>query len=190
MMEEKLKERLVGAAVLTAVGVIFIPMIFEGRPKSEQAPVTKPQVVFESPILPAEHVPHRVDPVEVKPAVEPVASPDQPRHDVRVDPISGKAPEPLPKVPKAEAPEVLPDRPAADAIRSGWVVQLASFSREANARNLRAKLVAKGFAAYIEQTGSMYRVRVGPTSGQQQARDLREALKLAVNLQGVVVRHP
>ena len=82
------------------------------------------------------------------------------------------------------------DRPSVDTTRAGWVVQLASFSREANAESLRAKLVAKGFAAFIEKTGSMYRVRVGPMSGQQQARDLRATLKLAVNLQGVVVRYP
>ncbi|MGH8580286.1 MAG: SPOR domain-containing protein [Gammaproteobacteria bacterium] len=182
MIEERLKERLVGAAVLTAVAVIFIPMVFEGRPKSPQAPVTKSQEDSTSSSLPAEDPSPPVDVVEVEPAFGPIST-------THGSPQAAERP-PSQRSPKPPEAKTLSDRPQADATRAGWVVQLASFSREANAKTLRAKLVAQGFAAFIEKTSSIYRVRVGPTSGQQQARDLRAALKRAVNLHGVVVRYP
>lgn len=187
MIEERLKERLVGAVVLTVVAVIFIPMAFEGRPKSEQAPVTKSQAGFTSSGLPAEDPSPPVEVVEVEPAVTPMSTTDEPSQDLAPDRLPSQTAGRYPKPPEAET---LSDRPPADATRAGWVVQLASFSREANAKTLRAKLVAQGFAAFIERTSSVYRVRVGPMSGQQQARDLRAALKQAVNLHGVVVRYP
>ncbi|MGH8660015.1 MAG: SPOR domain-containing protein [Gammaproteobacteria bacterium] len=182
MIEERLKERLVGAVVLTAVAVSFIPMVFEGGPKSQQAPVTKSQKDFTSSSLAAEDPSPPLDVVEVEPASGPISTTHRP-------PQAADRP-PSQRSPKPPQSETLPDGPPADATRTGWVVQLASFSREANAKTLRAKLVAQGFAAFVEQTSSIYRVRVGPTSGQQQARDLRAALKRAVNLQGVVVRYP
>ncbi|MGH8612815.1 MAG: SPOR domain-containing protein [Gammaproteobacteria bacterium] len=178
MIEERLKERLVGAVVLTAVAVSFIPMVFEGGPKSQQAPVTKSQEDFTSSSLAAEDPSPPLDVVEAEPASRPISTTHRPPQ---------AADQSSPKPPQAKT---LWDRSPADATRTGWVVQLASFSREANAKTLRAKLVAQGFAAFIEKTSSVYRVRVGPTSGQQQARDLRAALKLAVNLHGVVVRYP
>ncbi|MGH8601724.1 MAG: SPOR domain-containing protein, partial [Gammaproteobacteria bacterium] len=122
-----------------------------------------------------------------EPALAPISTTDGPPQDLARDRFPGQTTRHSLKPPEAET---LSERPPTDAIQTGWVVQLASFSREANAKTLRAKLVAQGFAAFIEKTSSVYRVRVGPTSGQQQARDLRAALKLAVNLHGVVVRYP
>lgn len=195
MIEERLKERLVGAVVLTAVAVIFVPMVFEGRSESDQAPMARSQAGFTSSILPADHPSRTVEVVEVKPAVGPISAHDGPSQDLAPDRGSqvrgpnqntGRSP----KLPEAET---LSDRASVDANPAGWVVQLASFSREVNAKTLRAKLVARGFGAFIEKTtttgSSMYRVRVGPTSGRQQAQDLRAALQQAVSLQGVVVRY-
>lgn len=188
VIEERLKERLVGAIVLTAVAVIFIPMVFEGRPKSEQPPVAKSQAGFtSSSSLPAKHLPPPADVVRVEPAVEPNSPPDEPPQDLAPDRVPNQAAARPPEPPEGEA---LSDGSPVDATRAGWVVQLASFSREANAESLRATLVTQGYAAFIEKSGSMYRVRVGPTSGQQQARALRAALEQAVNLQGMVVRYP
>lgn len=187
MIEERLKERLVGAVVLTAVAVIVIPMAFEERSKSEQTPVTQSQTGFTSSVLPAAHPSPPDDVVDVEPALAPISTTDGPPQDLAPDRFPGQTATHSPKPPEAET---LSESPPTDATRAGWVVQLASFSREANAKSLRAKLVAQGFAAFIEKTSSVYRVRVGPTSGQQQARDLRAALKLAVNLHGVVVRYP
>jgi len=55
-MEQKLKERLVGAAVLVAVAVIFIPIIFTDSPETEvilgsNVP-EKPETNFNSRIIP------------------------------------------------------------------------------------------------------------------------------------------
>ncbi|MGH8606192.1 MAG: SPOR domain-containing protein [Gammaproteobacteria bacterium] len=132
----------------------------------------------------------------MEPAVGPISAHDGPSQDLAPDrgsQVRGPNQNTRRSLKLPEA-ETLSDRASVDASpAAGWVVQLASFSREANAKTLRAKLVARGFGAFIEKTtttrSSMYRVRVGPTSGRQQAQDLRAALQQAVSLQGVVVRY-
>jgi len=195
VIEERLRERLVGAVVLCAVAVIFVPMVFEGRSEDDQAPIARSQAGFTSSILPVDQASPTVEVVEVEPAVGPISAHDGPSQDLAPDrgsQVQGprQSTRRSPKLPEAET---LSDGASVDASPAGWVVQLASFSREANAKTLRAKLVARGFGAFIEKTtttrSSMYRVRVGPTSGRQQAQDLRAALQQAVSLQGVVVRY-
>ena len=55
-MEQKLKERLVGAAVLVAIAVIFIPIIFTESPETEVISGSnipeKPETNFNSRIVP------------------------------------------------------------------------------------------------------------------------------------------
>ena len=76
----------------------------------------------------------------------------------------------------------IPARPA--ALAAGWVVQLGSFSSQANAQGLADRTRAKGFASYlmpIERSGKrLYRVRVGPPRKTRDeaaglADDLRKA---------------
>ena len=62
-----------------------------------------------------------------------------------------------------------------------YFVQVGSFANELNAKNLTAKLVAKGFAAYIDKIASssgdiVYKVRVGKFNSRKQAVYLGEKL--------------
>lgn len=62
-----------------------------------------------------------------------------------------------------------------------YSVQVGSFSKEGNARNLAHKLVANGFPAYIEEgeskdAGKMYRVKVGKTRQRSEAVEFKEKL--------------
>ena len=66
-------------------------------------------------------------------------------------------------------------------IKTGWIVQLGSFSNRSNAQGLADRVQKKGFAAYltpVKRSGkTLYRVRVGPS---QPTRD--KAAKLADDL--------
>ena len=61
-----------------------------------------------------------------------------------------------------------------------YAVQVGSFVNFANARNLRDKLVAKGYEAYLEESDmsgtKTYRVRVGRLKSRQDAIELKNRL--------------
>ncbi|MDD5431842.1 MAG: SPOR domain-containing protein [Candidatus Omnitrophica bacterium] len=63
-----------------------------------------------------------------------------------------------------------------------YTIQVGSFSSELNAKNLIAKLSAKGYSAYIEEGLSSrgkkyYKVRVGKLTSHNDAKELRDKLE-------------
>ncbi len=170
-MDLRLKHRLVGAVVLIAIGVIFIPMLLDGPPPAPE-PVTLERI---PPMPAAKQVPRRVD--LTLPPPEPV---------VTTPPVStgepGASGEP------ATAP---PSGPA-----EAWVIQLGSFSQADNARALRDRLRKQGYAAFDERlTGldgkSTTRVRIGPeldrAALERQLAKLRKDPEFSA---AIILRHP
>lgn len=196
-MNEQLKRRLIGAVVLVALVVIFVPMLLDGgkdegmsffgsnvpdRPNHSfqtieipldlpPQPVSVPQRVVES-VQEAEHYEAAArTPVSESTAVLATAPPVQPA------PVSTSA-----KKPAARGPE-------------SWVVQLGSFGNAANAMALRDKARSKGFAAFVEQVkvenGALaYRVRVGPELKRENAETRKAEIRKSLGIDGVVMSHP
>ena len=77
---------------------------------------------------------------------------------------------------------------------SGWVVQVGSFGREANALALRDRLRAKGYTAFVEKArtgkGLVFRVRVGPELERENAERLQTRLSKDFGLKAIVTRYP
>ena len=118
-------------------------------------------------------------------------------------PASTQARAPAPALAPAPAPAPAPGPRAADpparapqavATRSGWVVQLGSFSNARNAHALRDRLTAIGFAAFAESSGSgteaVTRVYVGPEPERERAERHVATLFEQTRLKGIVVRYP
>jgi cell division septation protein DedD len=76
----------------------------------------------------------------------------------------------------------------------GFAVQLAAFSKAADATTLRDKLQAAGFSAFTESVntdhGTLIRVRAGPVQTHAQADQLQTQIKSRLGLDGVVRPHP
>lgn len=77
---------------------------------------------------------------------------------------------------------------------SGWAIQLASFSKVANAERLTSKLRKDGYAAYVQRVrapsgASHARVMIGPHATRATASKLLSKLKQQVKLQGVVIAY-
>jgi rare lipoprotein A len=72
------------------------------------------------------------------------------------------------------------------APRSGWVVQLGAFSVPANAEALRARAASVDGKVYVDQRGSLHRVRVGPYPTREAAIEAAERLESA-GLGGIVL---
>lgn len=207
MVDKGLMQRIVGALVLVALAVIFVPMLFNREDPADQFEV-------EAPAMPATPAAPEVavQPVEVpEPAPEPseeyeiieerevveVQAPTEPIREVPalaepVEPAAPVAQAPPPAAP-APAPKPAPApaaEPRLDAnnLPVSWSVQLASLSSRENAEKLQQKLRSQGYNAYIRSVDGMNRVFVGPLLERNEANRLRDQLQRQQKLDGFVVR--
>ena len=77
---------------------------------------------------------------------------------------------------------------------SGFAVQLAAPSVEADANALRDKARAAGFSSFVQRVetdaGVRYRVRVGPVADRSAAESLRDSVNSKLGASGIVVPNP
>jgi DedD protein len=178
-MERNLKERIVGATVIVALGIIIIPWLLDGPAQSsrplEQAielpPVEPSGRTYTIPLDPGAGPPIPVEtgnggqPVQSRPGAGAVQRPS--RDDVAgaaadtevarpaeqpVQPPPRPAPQPV-RAPVQEPPAQAAAPPAAQpsAAASGWTVQVGSFSQADNAQALQRRLAGQGFDAFVSR---------------------------------------
>ena len=211
-MDTGLKNRLVGAAVLFSLGIIFIPMLLDGQPE----PVTQPQAIPSEPnsVVQNLQAPSEIDlstePLAqstIKPVIESDIKSQESNENFKQDEIFKQARhiKPLENVNSANEEKITATATKADENATHketlvgfdkrvWVVQVGSFSSAGNAHGLIKKLQKLGYQAFEEQIftekGAVYRVRVGPEADYKQAKKIRNDIKSRVNLPGLVVRYP
>jgi len=204
-MEVRVRERLVGALVLVAIVVLFVPAILRGRdPAPAALPEAAPTRRVEVPIDSATPVPE--EKVLVPETVLPDATPDVvpapvPAPDAgaaKPDAAPPPAQSPKPRAATTEPPAKpkavpVPTPTPAATTTSAWAVQLGAFSSQAKAEQLVAELRKRRYAAFVLEYRAggqvLYRVRVGPE--QDRARAVEIAARLAKDgFQPVVARHP
>ena len=216
LLDKAYKQRMVGALVLIAIAVIFLPMLFsrqdEARhvqvdaPAAPQAPAVsqvkvEPVPVPEQQPLPQEPVPtdeelaHPSQPtVNQQPPSMPIAP--APAKPVASAPAAKAAPSPAPakqasapaEAPASAASAAEPNRVDANGLSITWAVQVASLSNRANADNLQKTLRTQGYNAYIRTSDGVNRVFVGPLIERAEADRLRDQLDKQQKLKGIVVR--
>lgn len=186
-MEQRLKQRLIGAVVLLALAVIFIPMLLQGpiERESTSVPIEIPvQSMLSEQTQPA---PEPRLPTAVEPSVSTEPASQQAVVESIQSPVVSDKPAATPPKPTVIAPQVPPELVS-------WAVQVGSFGTEANALGLRDSLRGKGYAAYTEAIKSdgkvLYRVRVGPMVERSEAEKLQATLDSKESLKGLVVPHP
>jgi len=204
-MEQKLKERLVGAAVLVAVAVIFIPIIFTESQDTEVISGSnipeKPETNFNSRIVPV-----------IESDDEVTSTPIDPGNIESENIESGKNNDDLIIEQKMVAEKVISasennaekqsmEQMATTVVEgsttvglSAWIVQLGSFTEEDNAQSLNTKLRKAGYPSFVEPIKkdgkNSYRVRVGPEIKRSEADSLLKKLKEKMQLDGIVVSYP
>ncbi|AVO55275.1 SPOR domain-containing protein [Ectopseudomonas mendocina] len=197
LLDKGLKQRMVGALVLVALAVIFLPMLLSREdemrrvvvdaPAMPQAPATAEIIVQPAEVVEPEELPQEPVPVEeVNPQI--VEVPEQPK------PTSPPVAEPSkPEPAKTEqvatsAPAKPDNRLDANNLPISWSVQLASLSSRVGAENLQKTLRSQGYNAYIRTFDGMNRVFVGPLIERAEAERLRDQLNRQHKLSGFVVR--
>ncbi|MFJ7009171.1 SPOR domain-containing protein [Pseudomonas putida] len=213
VLDKGMKQRMVGALVLVALAVIFLPMLFtredemrQVHVEAPQAPampslpevkvdpvaVPEPQVIAQEPQQP---------PVVVDESTAPAATPSQPitpspQTQAQVQPAKPQVPaakvEPKPAATPAPATAVAkpaaPSKIDVNGLPVSWSIQLASLSNRAGAEKLQQTLRSQGYNAYIRSAGGMNRVYVGPLIERAEAERTRDAINRQNSLKGFVVR--
>ena len=205
------KQRMVGALVLVALAVIFLPMLFSRQdeqrqvtveaPAAPQAPSVpqvqiEPVVVPEPQVLPQEPVPSDEEIAEQQAPSTPIApAPASAAKPVAPAPAPVPALAAKPSTPPAQPITATPGKPDtsqsrvdANGLSVSWSVQLASLSNRASAESLQKSLRAQGYNAYIRTADGKNRVFVGPLIERAEADRLRDLLSRQQNLKGFVVR--
>jgi len=215
LLDKAYKQRMVGALVLVALAVIFLPMLFSRQdeqrqvtveaPAAPQAPAlpqvqVEPVVVPEPQALPQEPVPSDDEiaqqesavpaaPVAPAPAAKPVTPPPAPA-PAPVPALAAK-PATAPAQPITAAPgkpDTTQSRVDANGLSVSWSVQLASLANRESAEKLQKTLRSQGYNAYIRTADGKNRVFVGPLIERAEADRLRDLLNRQQNLKGFVVR--
>ncbi|HEX7235995.1 MAG TPA: SPOR domain-containing protein [Gammaproteobacteria bacterium] len=204
-MDQGLKERLVGAAVLVAIAVWLIPWVLDGPEGGAETPASSLQLPSAE-----EPMPMRTQTLKLGDAPEPHADSAPAPATTPPPQLSGAAAEPLKAAaeprrdpaPQAEttvaaathaaehpaqASTAAPPKPEPKA-EGDWTVQLGVFEDEANAKRLAQRSATFGYKAEVSSYRSsgrtLYRVRVGP----QATRGAADAAASALKAHGVEAR--
>lgn len=172
-MESKLRQRVVGAIVLTSLAIIILPLLLDGSAEDRQ------RVVASIP------EPPKIDLTEIT-----------------VEDITRKM-QRLERASAAQLPEEVVDETDYSDIEGvgldrndlpvGWSLQLGSFRNEKNAVGRRASLREAGYRSYIlhnkTNDGELYKVFVGPMLERADVLKLGEEISQGMQINGVVVRY-
>lgn len=216
LLDKAYKQRMVGALVLVALAVIFLPMLFSRQdeqrqvtveaPAAPQAPAVpqvqvEPVVVPEPQALPQEPVPSDDEiaqqeqpstpiaptaPTAPAPAAKPVTPPPAPVPMTR--PTTAPSQPITAGLGASVKPDTTQSRVDANGLSVSWSVQVASLANRASAESLQKKLRSQGYNAYIRTADGKNRVFVGPLIERAEADRLRDLLSRQQNLKGFVVR--
>ena len=176
-MESTLKYRIVGATVLLALAVIFVPMILDG---SGQETVTKMEM-------------------DIPPEPTLIFSDEKVIEDKAPAPefSNTSSPEKTEPVLNIEDDVVAENSVAKDVSSNlqAWIVQVGAFGEKEKAVALKDKLIAAKFDALVEagksNNKSVYRVKVGPVLTQDEATKVKDRLAKEMNLDSAfVTRYP
>lgn len=201
--ESKLKQRIVGALVLIALAVIFLPMLLK-----QEDPARK--VVVEAPPMPAvpEQPQYPVAEVAVpEPAIDdewdgaviteqPLATGSAPVQPVAVEPapaapVVTQPVKPVVTQPVSKKPEQPVIAPGIDKnnLPVSWSVQLANLTNKANAEALRDTYRKKQYNAYVRSSDGVHRVLIGPLVKEADAQSMCKSLKAREKQECFVVRY-
>lgn len=202
-MEQKLKERLVGATVLVAVAVIFIPIILTDSPEPEAIQGSnipgKPETKFSSRIIPVLENDGKssstpIDASDIQAEGNQGENKQKAAQEIIVEKVisadDNNAEKNLTKKDKRKEEDGVKDNVGLSA----WIIQLGSFTSEENAQSLNEKLRKSGYPAFVEplkKNGQIsYRVRVGPEIKRSEAESLLKMLKDKMDLDGIIISYP
>ena len=214
-MNDILKQRLVGALILVALGVVFWPIIFvqpdergtterpgiPPRPAVDSSAIEPPDMAG---LRPSRELSAREEQLEPEPETEPETALPEPPPEPELEEPETKQPTVVAAKP-APAPEE-PARPAAtrteapvkpkidkDGVPIAWILQVASVSSPEKADELRRSLLEMDQKAYVKKIKrngrALYRVYIGPKYEKAKLAPVKTRVDSAFGVQSMIVRY-
>lgn len=191
MENVSLTHRIVGAIVILSLAIIFIPILLEtdqinpGNIIDSPVPQVPPEIdsiVFELDERSGEFVPQNSEDFlrfeqDIKQKI------DNSAKEVEIKNVAPVA--------KAEDKSLFPvdvDKP----FKHTWMLQLASFKDQTKANDFRDKLRLAGYASHVNRksvnSGTLFRVRIGPYSRKEEASQVLAKVNKAFRVKGILVQ--
>jgi len=179
-VDDGLKQRLVGAVVLIAVAVLFVPVLFDRNERSQVDTTT--QIPPQPDIQPKQFA----DPKRVA-GITPAPSPQsmfEPQLDTEIKSSADVGSKPSVKAKQKPL--------TAQGLPNAWVVQLISTSSLSKAKQIVKDLMAKKYKAYYRRAevggNTLYRVYVGPNVDKKRSFALKKQLDALLKVDARVLR--
>lgn len=175
-MDDGLKQRLVGAFVLLALGVLFLPVLFDrdGRLSVDRTTQIPPAPAVE----PLVKIPDPVRPADIEPAKKPAEM-------YRTDESKAVQAPPAEQTDKADG---LTDK----GIPKAWMIQVVSYKTQQQAEALCNQLIDDGYKAFTRTVstskGKVTRVYVGPKIEKAKAFEVKRKLDKSLKVDSLVLR--
>ena len=196
-MNVVLKQRLVGAIVLVAVAVIFLPSVLR---QQQPEPVDTRSQIPEPPAMESLSFSVPEPPPAITPAPEPETMfvPEETTQPVveSLEQLAEPAPEheSSPAQPSQNSPQTETPAPAPSDTenRAAWVIQVASLSSSEGARRLRDRLQDEGYKAYVRSVtingNEVSRVYIGPKLERSEADAIKADIDQQLQVNALVLR--
>jgi DedD protein len=183
-VNDVLKQRLVGAFVLVAIAVIFLPSLLR---EQQPEPVDTRTQIPDRPAIESLSFTVPEQPQSIEPAPEPESMfvPDESTQPVveSLDELRERdRPESEPAVPsESDSPE-----------RAAWVIQVASLRSAESAQQLRDRLQSQGYKAYVRSVtingNDVSRVYIGPKLDRSAAEAIKADIDRELHVNSLVLR--
>lgn len=199
-----MKHRLVGTAVLVALGIIIWPVLFDTTPVREisqrsKIPDAPPVERFAIDEPEAPQLPPQPDYTAERAASAVAGETPVPDATSSTTPVA-QPPEPQP--PKPQARPVQPQKQATEpapalldqhGLPVQWAVQLGVFGKLENAQEIKRRAEKSGYHAILQTVSNggvtQYRVYVDPKLDKQAAQKLAAEVEKNLALKGFVTRY-
>jgi len=164
-MDHDLKQRVVGAIVITALAAIFVPMLFDD-PVQEGGRFSNELKIPEPPSKPFSRTSDRL-------------------------PESTEQVLNIPDAPVLNFQEQANNEKTSSGLER-WIIQVGSFSQRENALQLQDKLRKNGFSTFLDAVdkdgnGKLFRLRVGPELNKDRAESIKKQLEKNYQLKAILV---
>jgi DedD protein len=168
-LDKTLQQRLIGAILLVALGVIFIPVLLDGsgfKSRNSRSIEMPPEPEF-------------------PPLSEITLEPVVPTH------VKQKSANTTVKKSESSKPKT---KTALKQPGNAFALQVSTVTIKDNAYALRDKLRKDGYSAYVESSTkngkTSYRVRIGPELDISRLKKMKATLSKEKGLDGFIVNHP
>lgn len=212
-LEEKMKHRIVGIAVLLSIMLVIFPAMVKksnqqlnnnmeyavnmpAKPDFPAVDATKAKTLFNAVKEARVELPTVVkNPNAVTVAkAEPLSEHVVTYSILQKTPVLGKQTKPVftktvePTLVAKNKPAAKPVTPTVAVKKPVFSVQIASFNSKSNAETLVQSLNQKGFKATYDKQGAMFRVLVGQVDQLEQAKLLQEQLSSSTRMSGFIIK--